>query len=1144
MSKVIFVVGYYRSGTSGLSGALKKLGVEIHSEAAANEHNPLGFYEVPELIAFDVELMTCLGAEWTDVRALPAGWLERADVASFTTRLDDMLRRRFPDPDKIWAVKHPHLCHLLPIYERAVRLAGHQPHVIHIFRDPAASAASQKLKNGLSRAHALLLWLSYATAAEQNARHLPRTWLTYGALLADPAEQFRKIEADLEIPLTTLSRNGMAEACAYLTGELNRSTPLPQDGLYKPLDGLVARVWGAIEAGDHRPELWDGFRAETADMANFLEEISESRARSLPGFAASVMMAGAPAATPAKTPLRPSERLDDGTRKRLEVLTAGGENLAKVAVVIAAPAGRAPNVTETLETLKGQWYQPAAIRIVAADEVAIDGIEVIRAASGVPAALWPALNSLAAEYDYVAVLNAGDRLDPDACLRFAMVSENTTADMIYCDEIVPRNGDAWVRYKPGWDVTRLRQSAYLGDWVWYRGETLRRLGGFDPSFAGAEEYELQLRLSEAPHQVVRLAEALFMRGAGSRRDDVSPAIFGAKAEEAVRRHLDRMGMPAEVEKRQFLGLFHHSRTLEDPGTSYVMLCDGADVATVSRWLTVLLSETVLTGPIILTGAALQAQTETYLTQIIAKADALEGKVLAIAPAPGRSGAEALRLALALVGTKHVAIIDVRSQPAMPNWLAQLRARLADPGVAMAGAKALVPLAPDQKQHVIQGPIVLGAATRLGATHFPDSPGMGGWFLVDQEASAITPALLARTESLQACEFAALSGDDFWIDVCTQLRGRGARLVWTPDVSFTGVPDATAPDASLWHGNDHYHHPALALRGDLLAPEARQGLIPSCPADPQSVLFTGATDHAAGIMGAARACRATGMLEASWAGEPLTQAELRRRAPSLWVRVNPEAAAPGGALPYTAIFSAPPQADAAAALGQAGSIYATSPNLQAQLKKLAAPGKKVQLWRPALTRSVWETLEAGTGLNTRPRVLWFDEGNTPPWFFDLINETVNELTWIAVERPGSNYTGAVSRLQRPGDEQGWARDLAACAPQILVRPAGSDAGADQYYTLLAAAAGAHILADKRLDTPDMLKAVRLPNIADAWKQALAAAAGDLKRTLEAGKQARAAVLSMPSVEDVPAPWTPAGVPAPWTPAGRAAGAGQLLQPAAE
>ena len=83
--------------------------------------------------------------------------------------------------------------------------------------------------------------------------------------------------------------------------------------------------------------------------------------------------------------------------------------------------------------------------------------------------------------------------------------------MIYCDEIVPSDGGAWVRHKPAWDITRLRQAAYIGDWVWYRGETLRRLGGFDAARAGAEEYDYQLRLAETGARVVRLPEALFTR---------------------------------------------------------------------------------------------------------------------------------------------------------------------------------------------------------------------------------------------------------------------------------------------------------------------------------------------------------------------------------------------------------------------------------------------------------------------------------------------------------------------------------------------------------------------------------------------------------------------------------------------------------
>ncbi len=42
MSDVIFIAGYYRSGTSALSGALAGLGVNILNDAEANEHNPNG----------------------------------------------------------------------------------------------------------------------------------------------------------------------------------------------------------------------------------------------------------------------------------------------------------------------------------------------------------------------------------------------------------------------------------------------------------------------------------------------------------------------------------------------------------------------------------------------------------------------------------------------------------------------------------------------------------------------------------------------------------------------------------------------------------------------------------------------------------------------------------------------------------------------------------------------------------------------------------------------------------------------------------------------------------------------------------------------------------------------------------------------
>ena len=320
MSDALFIVGYYRSGTSALSGALQRVGVKLFNEADPNEHNPMGFYEIPELIGFDVDLFNRLGVEWTDVRGLPEGWSERADIASYLVRLDEILRRRFTQADPIWGLKHPHLCRTLPLYERAARQAGHTPHVVHIFRDPWTAAASQQHKNGLTRAHALLLWMSYVTDGERHARHMPRSWLTYHELLAEPAAQLRRIEQDTGLGLSALSTDGMAEAAGYLTAQLNRSEPLPREDLSRPLRDLVTRTWEAIQARDIRPELWDGFAEETADMVGFLTEIGASRGRVIPSFGGGGGLTATAAQAGPGAQLRPAERADEGGKQRLLAL--------------------------------------------------------------------------------------------------------------------------------------------------------------------------------------------------------------------------------------------------------------------------------------------------------------------------------------------------------------------------------------------------------------------------------------------------------------------------------------------------------------------------------------------------------------------------------------------------------------------------------------------------------------------------------------------------------------------------------------------------------------------------------------------------------------------------------------------------------
>jgi len=1121
LSDAIFIAGYYRSGTSALAGALQRLGVGFHNDAEPNEHNPLGFYEIPELIEFDHNLFTQLGVEWTDVRGLPEGWWDRADLARPLSRLDEILRRRFGQ-EKLWGLKHPHLCRLFPLYERAASLAGHHPHVIHICRSPWAVAASQHKKNGVSRAHAVLLWLTYLISAERHARHLPRSWLTYQDLLDNPGRELQRIQNDLGIELGATDK--LPEARDFLSVKLNRSLPVPRETLFGPVQDLAANVWDAVQSRDHSAATWDRFTTECAGIVGFLAELMESKGGGLPCITAP---AASQAGQGGRPPLRPAERMDEGARRRLLSLKAESPALPSLTILIAVPPNRAHTIHDTLESIAAQWHPPARVLVVSADHLELPDITVITApaeAGAVTARLCLAVNEAAATADYVAIIDAGNIIAPDACLRLALEAARSRADMIYCDEIVQTDQTGWVRYKPAWDITRLRQAAFIGDWVWYRGETLLARGGLDPDRAGAEEYDYQLRLAETSARVVRVPEALFTRARHSRRDNIPSTVFGPRAVEVVSAHLQRLGIAGEVQPRAHMGLFRHIRHEPDPGTSVILLCDGLGLVTINQWMTHLLGHTPLSGPVILAGAGLSGPTARYLRQVAEQEDRLGEKVRAVMPDDRLTRAAALRLALGMVSTKLVAVLDGRSAPLTAGWMDGLRNCLADPGVAAAGARTLLPLAQDQARQVVQGPIIIGADTRLGAGHAPDDPGPGGWLAVDQEASAVAPsAVLFRSAPLAACPPSEQTGDALWMDLCDHIRAAGHRIVWTPDVSFLSIPDTIRPDpATLCFGGgsvveDPYHHPALSLRGDLLAPEQKHGIVRASPADANSLLLTGAPESGAAVINAARALRGTGILEAGWAPDVLLAAEIIRRAPATWVRINPETSAPAGAQPYIAVYTAAPKPEALPALNAAEMIVATSPATQRHIGKLMSPARHVALWRPSLSRPVWRDVSPAPGLNSKLRILWIDEGIAPPWFTDLMNSSLSAAAWIVVARPGANYGGSVAQIRKPEDEQGWARDLAAVAPHIMVRPAHDDASADYYATLLAAAAGCHILQDARLDVPAGLPVTALPNHPRPWLAALDQTVAALPETIENGQKSRDAALALPSIEDSTPLW---------------------------
>ena len=70
-----------------------------------------------------------------------------------------------------------------------------------------------------------------------------------------------------------------------------------------------------------------------------------------------------------------------------------------------------------------------------------------------------------------------------------------------------------------------------------------------------------------------------------------------------------------------------------------------------------------------------------------------------------------------------------------------------------------------------------------------------------------------------------------------------------------------------------------------------------------------------MFNAARALRAAGKVEASWTADIVMPGEIGRRAPALWLRINPDSAAIPHAPGWSGVFTQPPKTESKAGPGE-------------------------------------------------------------------------------------------------------------------------------------------------------------------------------------------------------------------------------------
>ena len=187
------VLGMHRSGTSVLARLLAAAGANPGERLVPGSHgNEDGHWEDAFAVETNERLLSALGYRWDDLRPLPRDWMRSEAAAVARAQIRDYLRSSL-SKHPLWAIKDPRMCLFAELWLDAFAAEGCRPSALLLGRHPQEIAGSLAVRDGMANGKAMLLWLRHALDAERATRGLPRAFIGYDELFADPDGVMQRI---------------------------------------------------------------------------------------------------------------------------------------------------------------------------------------------------------------------------------------------------------------------------------------------------------------------------------------------------------------------------------------------------------------------------------------------------------------------------------------------------------------------------------------------------------------------------------------------------------------------------------------------------------------------------------------------------------------------------------------------------------------------------------------------------------------------------------------------------------------------------------------------------------------------------------------------------------------------------------------
>ena len=385
--------------------------------------------------------------------------------------------------------------------------------------------------------------------------------------------------------------------------------------------------------------------------------------------------------------------------------------------------------------------------------------------------------------DYLALFDHDDLLSPNALFEVASTIEKDKADVVYTDEDKVTSDlkeHFQPHFKPDFNPDLLCSNNYICHLFVVKRSLALKLGGQDPAYDGAQDYDYIFRCTEEAEKIVHIAKILYhwrVHQASTADNPTSKMYAFDAGKRAIEAHLQRIGAKAEVSHTKDLGFYRVKYQVQGNPKVSIVIPNKDEKETLKKCLESIWQKTTYSNYEIIL-----VENNSTTREIRDYYQELDGKngVRVVYWDKEFNYSAINNFGISYAKGEYILCLNNDITVISPEWMEELLANCQRPEVGIVGARLYYP--DNTIQHA---GIVLGMGGCAGSLFVGLARSRGGYLhkaALQQDLSAVTAAcFMVKKEAFEKVggfeEKLAVAFND--VDFCLKVRHAGYLVVYDP-----------------------------------------------------------------------------------------------------------------------------------------------------------------------------------------------------------------------------------------------------------------------------------------------------------------------------------------------------------------------------